>query len=97
MVVLVAWLKVVASRGQGSGLARLIVGVRGTAATGVEFLVTLMAVVWGKGFRAWSGQRWWHARSSGSGGRGWDEWCAIGWCSWPRSDIQGPPPKQDPP
>ena len=61
MVVLVAWSKVVASRGHGSGraqiVARLIVGVRGTAATGVEFFVALMAVAWGKGFWGWSGQR----------------------------------------
>ena len=91
MVVLMAWSKVVASRGQGSGraliVARLIVVVRGTAAAGVEFLVTFVAVAWGKGFWGWSRQRWWYARSSGSGVRGWDEWCAIGWCSWPRSDI----------
>ena len=91
MVVLVAWSKVVASRGEGSGrapiVARLIVGVRGTAATGVEFLGTLMAVAWSKGFSGWPGQRWWYARSSGSGGRDWDEWCAIVWCSWLRSDM----------
>ena len=40
--------------GTGSGRAlivgRLIVGVRGTFATGVEFLGTLMAVAWSKGF-----------------------------------------------
>ena len=49
-----AWSKVVAFRGLGSGRAlieaKLIVGVRGTAATGVGFLVTLMVMAWGKGF-----------------------------------------------
>ena len=53
MAVLVVWSKMVAFRGLGSGLAlivaRLIVGVHGTAVTGVEFLGTLMAVAWGKG------------------------------------------------
>ena len=47
--VLVAWSKVVAFRGLGSGLAlivaRLIVGAHGTAATGVGFLGTLMVMV----------------------------------------------------
>ena len=66
-----AWSKVVASRGQESGraliVARLIVGVRGTAASGVEFLGTLMAVAWCKGFLVWPGQRWWYSRHSGSG------------------------------
>ena len=44
----------VAFRGLGSGLApivaRLIVGVHDTAATGVGFLVTLMVMAWSKGF-----------------------------------------------
>ena len=31
-------------------VAKLIVGAHGTAATGVEFLGTLLAVAWGKGF-----------------------------------------------
>ena len=56
MAVLVAWSKVVAFRGLGSGLAlivaRLIVGVHSTAATGVGFLVT-------------SGQRRWSSESRG--------------------------------
>ena len=54
MVVLVAWLKVVVFLGLENGRARivakLIVGARGTAVTGVEFLRTLMAVAWSKGF-----------------------------------------------
>ena len=53
MVVLVAWSTVIELRGLGSGraliVAKLIVGARGTAATGVEFLGILMAVAWGKG------------------------------------------------
>ena len=52
MVVLVAWSKVVAFRGLGSGLALIVatltVGVRDTA--GVWFLVTLMVMAWSKGF-----------------------------------------------
>ena len=54
MEVLVAWSKVVAFRVLGSGrapiVARLIVGVRGTVATGVELLGTSMGVAWSKGF-----------------------------------------------
>ena len=80
MVVLVAWSKVVAFQVLGSGrvliVAKVIVGVRGTVASGVEFLGTLMGVL----VRAKVDG----ARLSGSGGRGWDEWCEIGWCSWPR-------------
>ena len=53
MEVLVAWSKVVAFWGLGSGLAlivaRLIVGVHGTTATGVGFLGTLMVMAWSKG------------------------------------------------
>ena len=52
MVVLVARSKVVAFRVLGSGraqiVARLIVGVRVTVSTGVEFLGTLMGVAWSK-------------------------------------------------
>ena len=54
MAVLVAWSKVVAFRrlvnGRALTVARLIVGARGTVATGVEFLGILMAVAWEKGF-----------------------------------------------
>ena len=50
MEVLVVWSKVVAFRGLVSGLAlivaRLIVGVHGTAAAGVWFLGTLMVMEW---------------------------------------------------
>ena len=53
MEVLVAWSKVVAFRVLGSGraliVATLIVGARGTVATGLEFLGTLMGVAWSKG------------------------------------------------
>ena len=87
MAVLVAWSKVVAFQGLGSGLAlivaRLIVGAHGAAVTGVGFLVTWQ---W-RGARtlwSWSRQRRWSSESRGWGG---DEWCAIGWCSWARSDI----------
>ena len=54
MKVLVAWSEVVAFRGLESGLApivaRLIVGVHGTDATGAGFLGTLMVMAWSKGF-----------------------------------------------
>ena len=54
MAVLVAWSKVVAFwrlvNGRALTVAKLIVGARGTAATGVDFLTTVMAVGWGKGF-----------------------------------------------
>ena len=80
-----AWSKVVAFWGLGSGLAlivaRLIVGVHGTAATGVGFLGTLMVMAWGKGlFWSWSRRKGVGLQGQGVGG--WDEWCEIGWCSW---------------
>ena len=52
VVVLVTWLKVVAFRVLGSGraqiVARLVVGVRGIVAAGVDFIGTLMGVARGK-------------------------------------------------
>ena len=90
VVVLVAWSKVVAFRGLGSGraliVARLIVGVRGTAA-GVGFLGTLMAVAWGRGFLGLVPAKVVVCQAFRVRGRGWDEWCEIGRCSWPRSDV----------
>ena len=82
MVVLVAWSKVVTFLVLGSGraqnVARLIVGVRGKVATGVEFLGTLMEVAWGKATLVLSRQGWRRARFPGSRCWGWDEWCEIG-------------------
>ena len=48
MAVLVAWWGL--ENGPALIVAKLVVGARGTAAAGVEFLGTLMAVAWSKGF-----------------------------------------------
>ena len=89
MVVLVAWSKVVAFRALKSGraliVAKLIVGVRGTVAAGVEFLGTLMAVAWDKVILMLVQAK--VEVCQASRGWGWNEWCESGRNSWSRSGF----------
>ena len=62
------------------------VGVRGTVATDAGVFVILMWLELGKCTLVGKRGRWcgWFPWPRG---RGWDEWCSIGGCSWGGSDV----------